>query len=150
MHTQTLNAIAVTGYQTTTTNARERDPATAAIGQLWQKFSTDLIPKLAEGSGIYGLYTHYESDADGQFDVIACCDDRSLIEQSDLITTSIQAGHYLTFSASGEMPQAVIQLWEEIWRYFALEDCPHTRAYTTDFEHYTGQNSVNISIAIHP
>ncbi|HFG1933513.1 TPA: AraC family transcriptional regulator, partial [Vibrio cholerae] len=50
--------------------------------------------------------------------------------------------------ATGEMPQVVIDLWNEVWNYFASEHCPHERAYTTDFEYYKSANSVEISIAV--
>jgi predicted transcriptional regulator YdeE len=32
---------------------------------------------------------------------------------------SINAGNYLVFKGVGEMPQAVIEAWENIWDYFS-------------------------------
>ncbi|EEY45345.1 bacterial transcription activator [Vibrio cholerae] len=54
----------------------------------------------------------------------------------------------MTFSATGEMPQVVIELWGDVWRYFGSESCPYKRAYTTDFEYYKSASEVEISIAI--
>ncbi len=40
------------------------------------------------------------------------------------------------FSASGDIPQVVIDTWMEIWSYFLSEACEFTRLFTTDFEYY--------------
>ncbi len=95
-----------------------------------------------------GLYTNYESDFTGAFDVIACSDTLSAQLLSESVKTNVSSGKYVTFSATGEMPQIVIDLWNEVWNYFASEHCPHERAYTTDFEYYKSANSVEISIAV--
>ncbi|EHH2451576.1 effector binding domain-containing protein [Vibrio vulnificus] len=143
-----MNGFEVTGFVIRTTNADEVNSSTAKIGNLWAKFYTNAAPKLDEKSKIYGLYTNYESDFTGAFDVIACSDTLSPEILPDSVKVNVTSGKYVTFAASGEMPQAVIDLWGEVWNYFSSENCPHERAYTTDFEHYKSAHEVEISISV--
>lgn len=138
----------VTGLVVRTTNANEMNPATAKIGALWEQFYKTASPKLSDSSKVYGLYTNYESDATGEFDVVACADTLTPEELEDAIEFQISSGNYLKFSNKGEMPQVVISLWGEIWDYFNSSDCQHERAYTTDFEFYKSDDEVEILIAI--
>ncbi len=148
MIVQYLTSFQVTGFSLRTKNADEMNPSTAKIGQLWEKFYTEAYPKLTSDSKVYGVYTHYESDATGAFDVIACADTLQPSMFNDAIPLSIASGNYLKFSATGTLPQAVIELWEQVWHYFSASNCPHTRAYTTDFEYYKSDNEVEIFIAL--
>lgn len=148
MNISEINGFEVTGFVVRTTNADEMNPMTAKIGNLWEKFYLNAAPKLTDKSKVYGLYTNYESDFTGAFDVIACSDTLSAQLLSESVKTKVSSGKYVTFSATGEMPQVVIDLWSEVWNYFASEHCPHERAYTTDFEYYKSANSVEISIAV--
>ena len=52
------------------------------------------------------------------------------------------------FDESGEMPQAVIDTWSKIWRYFAASECQYQRQYHTDFELYKSQNAIEIYIVV--
>ncbi|EJA3105388.1 effector binding domain-containing protein [Vibrio vulnificus] len=143
-----MNGFEVTGFVIRTTNADEVNSSTAKIGNLWAKFYTNAAPKLDEKSKVYGLYTNYESDFTGAFDVIACSDTLSPEILPDSVKVNVTSGKYVTFAASGEMPQAVIDLWGEVWNYFSSENCPHERAYTTDFEYYKSAHEVEISISV--
>ncbi|MFZ3408563.1 GyrI-like domain-containing protein [Vibrio chagasii] len=148
MKEQILGAVKAYGFSVRTNNTDEVEPAKAKIGQLWQGFFEQAFPKLTPDSKVYGVYTNYESDFTGDYDVIACTNALTDNAMDDLVETNIEAGKYLTFSAQGELPQAVIDLWVEVWAYFNAPDCPHTRTYTTDFELYKGETEVEISIAI--
>ncbi|TOM26552.1 GyrI-like domain-containing protein, partial [Vibrio parahaemolyticus] len=99
-------------------------------------------------SKVFGIYTNYESDFTGAFDVIACSDTLSPEILSDSVKVNVTSGKYVTFAASGEMPQAVIDLWGKVWSYFSSENCLYKRAYTTDFEYYKSAHEVEISIAV--
>ncbi|MBY7660201.1 GyrI-like domain-containing protein [Vibrio cyclitrophicus] len=148
MKVETIEAVKAYGFSVRTTNQDEVDPTKAKIGQLWQGFFDQAFPKLTPDSKVYGVYTNYESDFTGEFDVIACANALTDQDLNNLIETKIEAGKYLTFSAEGELPQAVIDLWGEVWTYFNSPDCSHVRTYTTDFECYKGETEVEISIAI--
>ncbi|KZN14893.1 GyrI-like domain-containing protein [Marinomonas sp. TW1] len=140
-----IDTIKVAGLSVRTTNAAEMKPATAKIGALWAKFYADLSPMLDPHSRVFGLYTHYESDHTGAFDVVACSDS---LTGKNLEEHQIQAGNYVKFIGTGDMPQAVIDLWGEVWDYFSADKCAHTRAFTTDFECYKGEREVEIYIAV--
>ncbi|WP_028781322.1 GyrI-like domain-containing protein [Shewanella sp. 38A_GOM-205m] len=142
------DSFSATGFLIRTTNADEMNPSTAKIGNLWSKFYTDAAPKLNEKSKVYGLYTNYESDVTGAFDVVACSDTLSSEVLPEAVNVKVASGKYVTFSATGEMPQVVTDLWGEVWSYFSSESCLFERAYTTDFEYYKSENEVEISIAI--
>jgi predicted transcriptional regulator YdeE len=148
MKVETIEAVKAYGFSVRTTNTDEIDPTKAKIGQLWQGFFDQAFPKLTPDSKVYGVYTNYESDFTGEFDVVACTNALTDQNLDALVETEIEAGKYLTFSAEGELPQAVIDLWGEVWAYFNAADCPHVRTYTTDFEFYKGETEVEISIAI--
>lgn len=148
MKISTVNSFEVTGFVIRTTNADEANPSTAKIGKLWAKFDTNAAQKLDEKSKVYGLYTNYESNFTGAFDVIACSDTLSPEILPNSVKLNVTSGKYVTFSATGDMPQAVIDLWGVVWSYFGSENCPHERAYTTDFEYYKSAHEVEVSIAV--
>jgi predicted transcriptional regulator YdeE len=148
MNIQNIPAIDAVGFSVRTTNANEQDPTTAKLGPVWEKFFTVALPKLSAQSKVYGVYTNYESDHTGAFDVIACANTLSTDSLADSVDVQIEAGKYMIFSAQGQMPQAVIGLWGEVWGHFSASDCKDVRSYTTDFEFYKGANEVDIYIAI--
>lgn len=148
MDTINVDSFEATGFSVRTKNADEMAPSTAKIGPLWERFFIEAAPKLNEGSQVYGLYTHYESDHSGEFDVIACADTLNAENLEGAIKHTVAAGNYVSFTAKGEMPQVVIDLWGEVWGYFGQDNCSHRRAYTTDFERYIGSDCVEIFIAV--
>lgn len=139
----------VAGLQVRTCNAAEQQADSARIGPMWQRFYVeDLFNKIASrqpDSFVYGVYSNYESDALGAFDVMAgvAVSDAG----ADYPSVQIQGGDYLVFSAQDAMPDCVIQAWGLIWAYF--QDNPQVRrAFATDFEVYTRPDSVAIYIGI--
>lgn len=139
------------GISVRTTNANEMHSETAKIADLWDTFWRIAAPKMPAQGAVYGVYTHYESDHTGAFDVIACADfltPQDIPQETPAVQAVLPAEKYLVFTASGEMPQTVMKLWCEVWQYFSDNNCPHQRAYTTDFECYKGAHDVEIYIAI--
>lgn len=132
------------GFTVRTKNVDEMNPTTAKIGPCWNRFFTEIAPSLELNSKMYGLYSNYESDASGEFDVTACTNQK--INDSKPVT--IKKGKYLVFSAKGEMPQVVIETWGEVWNYFTRSDREHERAYVTDFEFYKSGDEVEVYIGI--
>ncbi|OAJ94181.1 GyrI-like domain-containing protein [Vibrio bivalvicida] len=149
MEIQKIAGTELAGFSVTTTNVDEQKPATAKIGKLWEHFYSQALPNLCPESRVYGVYTNYESDFNGAYDVIACSDTLHNGTDGSFVKAHIEAGSYLVFSAEGEFPQAVINLWQVIWNYFANDDCQHKRAYTTDFEFYKSAQEIEIYIAVH-
>ncbi|WP_372761806.1 GyrI-like domain-containing protein [Pseudoalteromonas sp.] len=147
MQIQQLPSKTLTGIKIRTSNADEMNSGTAQITELWEKFSHKHGQKLTTNSKVYGVYTNYESDVSGEFDVIACCDDLSLADKHSVKVTTV-AGSYLVFKGEGEMPDAVIDLWGEIWQYFSSDECRYTRTYSSDYEYYKSSNQIEIAIAV--
>ena len=144
---QTLShPIPVAGISVRTTNAAEFNPATGKIAGLWGRFFSegmfDTLPNKRAESPIYGVYSGYESDYMGAFDVTAAV--ATTQPQGELV---LQAGEYLVFSATGPMPQTVLQTWGVVWQYFQTNPSVQ-RSYATDFEAYLGLDKVEIHIGV--
>ena len=146
MKLQHLEPRALSGFRVRTTNVNESKPETGKIPALWQKFYQHLAPKLDDDSAVFGVYANYQSDHTGEFDVIACTDAEVSAESTTQIT--LGGGDYLVFDVEGEMPQAIISAWQQVWQYFASENCRYIRAYTEDFELYKSPTQAEICIAV--
>ena len=142
------------GLSVRTTNIDETSHDTANLGRLWQKFHQDHVSHLAKGKDIYGIYHNYESDDAGAFDVVACwkidieegeqkqLDNNYIPNVSNVVTVTLPAGKYLVFSEYGNMPNTVLNAWEQVWDYFNAPRCEHTRVYDVEY----GQVDVYIGI----
>jgi predicted transcriptional regulator YdeE len=141
----------IEGLRVRTSNADEADAARARIGALWADFAAQVAPHSAPGAVTYGVYHHYASDAQGAYDVLVGLDASQASAPTDRSgwgVVQIQSGPYAVFQAHGPMPQAVIEAWQRVWAFFAQPQCPHRRAYTTDFERYAADGAVDIHIAL--
>jgi predicted transcriptional regulator YdeE len=143
---QHRDAFHVAGLTVRTTNLEENTPATARLGSLWNRFFDEQVyastPHRNGDTRIYGVYSAYESDAFGAFDVTA-----GVAVSSGEDCVAIEAGDYLVFDGQGEMPHMVIATWQRIWQYF--EAHPEVaRRYRSDFEAYEGPDKVAIHIGV--
>ena len=139
-------AFHVAGLAVRTTNREENDPATARIGKLWDRFFGEetyrSTPHRTSDARIFGIYSGYESDAHGAFDLTV-----GVAVSGGTGSVAIEAGDYLVFENRGEMPQLVITTWERIWQYF--EAHPEIRRrWRSDFEAYEGPDRVAIHIGV--
>ena len=82
------------GISTRTKNANEINPETAKIGAIWQKFDSTVEVNYKDGEKVYGVYFNFESDVNGEFDVLAWYE--TLNDKLD--TVKIQKGKYLVFN----------------------------------------------------
>lgn len=135
--------ITLYGFTIRTKNSNEMNSATAKIAPIWNKFFAEIAPTLKDTSKVYGLYSNYESDASGEFDLTSCTDQK--VNNSNIVT--LKKGKYLVFSAKGVMPQVVIDTWGDIWNYFS-NDSEYKRSYLTDFELYKSGDEIEIYIGI--
>ncbi|WP_194774811.1 GyrI-like domain-containing protein [Pararhodonellum marinum] len=130
----------IIGIKTETTNENGR--SAADLGRLWEQFYSEniasQIPNLVSRD-IYSIYTDYETDYTGKYTTIIGMKVNSLEEIPDgLIGREFQGENYRKFVAKGQMPNAVVDTWKEIWS----ADKDLNRKYTADFEVY-GQKSQN-------
>lgn len=144
-----ISHFVVSGLTVRTKNADEFNQQTAKIPGLWtQFFSTgiaDQIPERLPNTPIFGIYSSYDSDASGFYNVTAGVSVTAL--NTNWSGVEVQEGEYLVFDAIGPMPDAVIQTWNFIWTYF--EQHPEIkRSFLTDFESYAGPEKVQIHIGI--
>jgi predicted transcriptional regulator YdeE len=143
---QHQDAFQAAGISVRTTNREESDPQTARIKTLWNRFFGEQTyastPHRTADTRIFSVYSAYESDAHGAFDVMA-----GVAVSGGADSVTIQAGDYLVFTGQGEMPQMVIAAWQRIWQYF--EAHPEVvRSYRSDFEAYEGPDKVSIHIGV--
>lgn len=117
------------------------------IGELWNEFFTkgifSEIENKVNGRTI-GLYSNYESDFTGDYDMTVACevnDDKEIPKGT--IVKKIPAGKYAKFMVKGHMQKAVYEFWQELWT-MNLD-----RAYTCDFEEYINSDIDNAEINIY-
>jgi predicted transcriptional regulator YdeE len=138
------------GISVRTTNANEMNSETAKIGKTWQKFDRDVPVNYQAGERVYGVYYDYQSDANGEFQVLAGTESRN----DSLEKVTILKGKYLVFESQAKSAddnariQAVIETWGRVWDYFSRDDSEYKRAYKTDFEHYKNETAINIYISV--
>lgn len=128
-----IESFIVTGFSVRTQNKDEFNEKTAKLPSLWQQFYTS---ELAANTKIYGVYSNYDSDANGLYTVTAGIE--SFHEQTGLSAVIIQAGNYLVFQGTGPMPATVVETWKRIWEFFQT-NTEYRRNFISDFEAYSGQ-----------
>lgn len=132
-----------------TIRTSNNDPAMAkSIGSIWKKFFADgvyqsIVNKYGDKS--IGLYTNYEEDVHGAYDMMACCEVVDTINlPAGVDTQVIPAGRYAKFIVHGDVQQAVAKFWTQLWS-MDLE-----RKYSCDFEEYqSGCDMKNAEIHIY-
>lgn len=145
-------AFSVAGIAVRTCNHDENVPGRARIGALWDQFFSESWARSLPGPGadgrLYGVYSAYESDQHGAFDVTAGVS--AAVQAEPPVGTAcveVERGDYLVFHGEGPMPQMVIDAWGAVWRYF--EAHPEVRRrFGTDFECYEGPERVALHIGI--
>lgn len=103
------------------------------IGGLWKKLYDGAISSIPEPvcATSYGLYTNYQSDVNGEYDVIAGLEvSKNAIAPAGYVAAEIPQGLYAKFSFKGDATGGVGALWNKIW---ATE---LNRKYQVDFEEY--------------
>ena len=134
------NGFKVIGISIRTTNANNQSQQD--LGKLWGRFfSEQIIEKIPNkiSSHILVIYTDYESDYTGAYTTVIGVPVSTLDEvPSGLVGREFEADNFQKFVAKGEIPNAVINTWIDIWQ----RDRELNRKYSYDFEVY-GDNSNN-------
>ncbi|MBL6929766.1 MAG: AraC family transcriptional regulator [Rhodospirillales bacterium] len=135
------DAFSVGGIDLRTTNAAEMDLKTARIPGLWERFSFESLPGHIPGQTnpgvVLGLYSEFDSDADGPYTLMAGCEVSPESKMpAGLVTKTVPSSKYAVFtSEKGEIPSIIFNAWQEIWA-MTPEQLGGERAYTGDFEVY--------------
>jgi predicted transcriptional regulator YdeE len=133
-------AFTVMGLFVRTTNAVEMSGNQGKIGPLWSEFmrgGAEAIPGVIEQGTVYAVYTHYESDETGAYDLIlgrSVQPEQQVPENMKIV--HIPAARYLVFSATDSSPDAIKAAWMNVYRYFA-DHTGQRRAFTFDFEQHS-------------
>lgn len=106
----------------------------AKISGAWQLAMAEPI----EGAVYYGVYHHYESDFEGDYDVSVAVD----LAGSSAEELILPEQAYVYFEVDSSNPQGVIEAWQHIWQQ------PLKRAYLVDFEEYFVDGRIRIAIGI--
>ena len=144
------DSFSILGLQIKTSNADEFDAKKRKIPNLWQEFfASSLMMRSDENDPyVYGVYSGYENNYQGEYFVTAGINAQSLLLEDEIFhEVIIQTGRYLVFEGIGTQPEAIINTWMYIWKYFSDNAHPQ-RKYTTDFEKYVSKDKVDIYIAV--
>lgn len=124
----------VVGLTARTSNGDEK--MTQVIGTLWQQFFGQGIYESIEnktGDKSIGLYSNYETNAMGAYDITVCCEVNEVENVSQGVGVKIiPEGKYAKFIVLGHMQEAVNEFWQKLW------SLPLDRKYSYDFEEYQG------------
>ncbi|HWC73845.1 MAG TPA: GyrI-like domain-containing protein [Gemmatimonadales bacterium] len=146
----------VAGLALRTDNATEARAGGGKIPDLWQRFrSEDWFGRLGQLGAVgppLGVYSAYESDRNGSFQILAGREIKSSANvPAPLQVVSVPSGSYLVFQSSGPLPGSVVKGWQDVWAYFERprpRPRDFARAYTCDFEIYPSAETVEIWVAV--
>jgi predicted transcriptional regulator YdeE len=133
MKTTRMNSFQVIGIKVRTTN--ENMQAAKDIPALWEQFMTNnIFEKIPnkQNNDVYAIYTNYESDYTGAYDMIIGCKVYNLSEvPSEMSALEIPETSYQEFTAEGKLNDNIVyNKWMEIWQ------SELNREYKADFEIY--------------
>ncbi|GLC89906.1 effector binding domain-containing protein [Lysinibacillus piscis] len=131
-------AFYVAGITARTSNVDEQS-AEGKIPALWTAFYEQGIGQKLQNTvnpTIYGLYSDYESDVNGLYDITLGLEVPASLEvPQDMVMKLVPASKYMVFTSErGAIHDVVIKTWQVIWAWF--EHSTIARAYTGDFELY--------------
>jgi len=138
----------ISGFSIRTDNATEMSATDGKIPSLWQRFDQTIPVDYKNGERVYGVYSDYESDHTGKFNVLAGFDGPSFPANLNVEQITIPAAKYLVFTHRGTMPQIAIDAWTQVWQYFNQDSPQHQRLHSVDFEYYPNGNQIEVCIAI--
>jgi predicted transcriptional regulator YdeE len=143
------NGFKIIGISTRTTN--KNNQVQQDLPKLWDQFYADnIFDKIPNkvSDNILSIYTDYKSNYTDEYTTIIGVPVSTLAEiPSKLIGREFSADNFHKFVAKGEMPNAVINLWLNIWK----RDKELDRKYSYDFEVYSqkSQNGENSEVEIY-
>ncbi|MEU0564921.1 GyrI-like domain-containing protein [Nonomuraea sp. NPDC005983] len=129
--------LTVVGFAVRTTNAEERDPARAKLPALWQRAGAPGAFAHVPGrldENLYAVLTDYESDHNGAYTQIVGIGVRTVPRLPEgMVAVRVPAAKSLRIEARGQLPQAIVEAWQQVWGHTESGAAPG-RAFTTDLE----------------
>lgn len=146
MKVSKIKKLMISGISTITNNEIERNEDEAKIPKLWEEyFEKNIYTKTFNKSNsgyLYGVYSDYKNSDKEDYKLTIGVE---VTKPKNAIV--IENKRYLVFTKKGELPNIVIELWEEIWDYFE-KNSEYERDFYIDFEKYTNEDEVEIYISI--
>lgn len=146
MRVTRVKKLMISGISVITNNELEMSEESGKIAGLWEEyFSKDIYKKTfdkANSDFMYGVYNNYEFDEKGNYKVTVGVE---VTKPKNAII--IEDKKYLVFTKQGELPEIVVELWEEIWEYFDKNN-EYERAFEIDFEKYAKDDEIEIFVSI--
>lgn len=148
-----IRPFTVAGISVRTRNSDEMNSETSKLSELWDRFFTENvaahIDEQDDDSPIYGVYSDYESDVNGEYTTTAGVRLASAGPTSNgHAYVEIPGGDYLVFERTGPMPDTVWQTWNDVWQYFAAPG-EYERGFTADYEEFTGADGDGVRVSVH-
>ncbi|MFD1545248.1 GyrI-like domain-containing protein [Nonomuraea guangzhouensis] len=144
------NELTVVGIAVRTSNADEIDPARAKLPVLWQRAGAPgafaHVPGRVD-ENLYAVLTDYESDQHGAYTQIVGIGVRTVPRLPEgMVAVRVPAGTALRVEARGQMPQAIVEAWQQVWKHTESGGTP-PRAFTTDLEvHHRGGADLYVAV----
>ena len=136
----------IAGIAINTNNEKAKE----TIPKLWSEFyNNKIVSKIKDrksDSFIYGVYSDYESDMNGNYTLTAGIE----INRKDMKKYNpvvIKKGKYILFEQEGQLPQVIADTWVKIWEYFE-EHKDIKRRYLSDFEVFEDDKGIKIYIGV--
>ena len=138
----------IIGIATRTTN--QNNQSAEDLGKLWSQFyAENILEKIPNkvSSDIITIYTDYVSNYTEAYTTIIGVPVSTLDSVPEGLTgREFEAENFQKFTAKGEMPNAVVNTWMDIWQ----QDNELNRKYSYDLEVYgeKSQNGENAEVEI--
>ncbi len=78
-------------------------------------FYQEITPTLQEGTTVFGVDYNYESDASGEFSIMAGSDNVTKSKHTRLEHVKIPIGKFLVFKETSDMPPVIKYTRSRIW-----------------------------------
>ena len=136
----------VVGHRARTSDALERDPATARLPWLWGRVGDVLV---AHGPGhLCAVYFDYECDQDAPYSVVVGVEvPEAVSPRPGMVLVTAPAADCLVYVARGPMPEALRTAWQHVCAAFPSGS--PGRAYTFDVEIHRA-TGVDLYVAVTP
>jgi predicted transcriptional regulator YdeE len=142
----------VAGLALRTDNATEARAGGGKIPGLWERYRREdwfgRLEKLGAFGPPIGVYSAYDSDVKGSFQILAGREiPSSVLIPASFADVAIPSGKYLVFESTGPLPGSVVAGWQAVWAHFARHGAAQ-RSYTCDFEIYPSDHEVEIWVSV--
>ena len=143
------NGFKIIGISIPTSNRDNQSQAD--LTRLWTRFyAENIFEKIPNkvSENVLSIYTDYKSDFTDDYTAIIGVPVSTLEDiPHGLMGREFEAGRFLKFVAKGEMPNAVLNTWLDIWN----RNKELNRKYSYDFEVYgpKSQNGENSEVEIY-